>query len=54
MLFRETVAVYFENNMEHRDTLCEQNVDSFNVRPGGIYSYHCVYFVNWYIGVDRP
>jgi hypothetical protein len=27
MLFRETVAVYCENHMEHTDTLCGQNVD---------------------------
>jgi hypothetical protein len=25
MLFRETVAVYCENHMEHTDTLCGQN-----------------------------
>jgi hypothetical protein len=27
MLFRETVAVYCENLMEHTDTLCGQNAD---------------------------
>jgi hypothetical protein len=27
MLFRETVAVYCENHMEHTDTLCGQNAD---------------------------
>jgi hypothetical protein len=27
MLFRETVAVYCENHMEHIDTLCGQNVE---------------------------
>jgi hypothetical protein len=27
MLFRETVAVYFENHTEHTDTLCEQNAE---------------------------
>jgi hypothetical protein len=26
MLFRETVAVYCENQMEHINTLCEQNI----------------------------
>jgi hypothetical protein len=31
MLFRETVAVYCENHMEHTDTLCEQNAEFFNV-----------------------
>jgi hypothetical protein len=27
MLFGETVAVCCENHMEHRDTLCGQNVE---------------------------
>jgi hypothetical protein len=27
MLFRETVAVYCENHMEHTDTLCGQNAE---------------------------
>jgi hypothetical protein len=27
MLFRETVAVYCENHMEHTDTLCWQNAE---------------------------
>jgi hypothetical protein len=31
MLFRETVAVYCENHMEHADTLCEQNADFCNI-----------------------
>jgi hypothetical protein len=44
MLFRETLAVYCENRMEHTDTLCvcgwgECRV--FNVKAGGTYSYHC-------------
>jgi hypothetical protein len=29
MLFRETVAVYCENHMEHTDTLCGQNTEYF-------------------------
>jgi hypothetical protein len=29
MLFRETVAVYCENHMEHTNTLCGQNGKSF-------------------------
>jgi hypothetical protein len=28
MLFRETVAVYCENNTEHTNTLCGQNASS--------------------------
>jgi hypothetical protein len=27
MLFRETIAVYCENHMEHINTLCEQNAE---------------------------
>jgi hypothetical protein len=27
MLFRETVAVYCENHMEHIDTLCGQDAE---------------------------
>jgi hypothetical protein len=27
MLFGETVGVYYENHMEHTNTLCEQNVE---------------------------
>jgi hypothetical protein len=27
MLFRETVAVYFENSTEHKDKLCAQNAE---------------------------
>jgi hypothetical protein len=34
-LFRETVAVYCENHMEHTDTLCGQNVMFSYVKLGG-------------------
>jgi hypothetical protein len=40
MLFRETVAVYCENHMEHTDTLCGQNAEFWYVKAGGIYSNH--------------
>jgi hypothetical protein len=40
MLFRETVAVYCENNMEHTDILGGQDVDYFNAKSGGTYSNH--------------
>jgi hypothetical protein len=30
MVFRETVAVYCENHMEHTDTLCGQNAVYIN------------------------
>jgi hypothetical protein len=31
MLFRETVAVYCENHMEHTNTLCGQNAEFCNI-----------------------
>jgi hypothetical protein len=34
MLFGETVAVYFENHTEHRDTLCGQNAEFWYVKAG--------------------
>jgi hypothetical protein len=32
MLFGETVAVYWENHMEHTDTLCGQNAEFSNAK----------------------
>jgi hypothetical protein len=40
MLFRETVAVYCENHMEHTNTLCGQNAEFWDVKAGGTYSDH--------------
>jgi hypothetical protein len=40
MLFKETVAVYFENHTEHTDTLYFQNTEFCCVRSGGIYRNH--------------
>jgi hypothetical protein len=40
MLFGETVAVYFENRIEHTDTLCGENVEFWYVKAGGMYSNH--------------
>jgi hypothetical protein len=37
MLFRETVAVHFENHTEHTNTLCEQNAEMFHVKIDGTY-----------------
>jgi hypothetical protein len=36
MLFRETVAVYCENRMEHTDTLCGQNAE-FSMRKQAVH-----------------
>ena len=40
-LYREIIAVCSEIQTEHIITLCGQNVEFFNVKPGGIYSCHC-------------
>jgi hypothetical protein len=40
MLYREIIAVCSEIQTEHVITLCGQNVEFFNVKPGGTYSYH--------------
>jgi hypothetical protein len=41
MLFRETVAVYFEKSTEHINMFCGQNLEFLFVEVGGIYSDHC-------------
>jgi hypothetical protein len=38
MLFKETVAVYFENHVELTSILCEQNVEFLYVEAGDTYS----------------
>jgi hypothetical protein len=38
MLYREIVAVCSEIHTKHINTLCVQNVDLLNVKPGGIHS----------------
>jgi len=40
MLYREIIAVYSEIHIKHINTLCGQNVEMFNVKPGGTYSDH--------------
>jgi hypothetical protein len=40
MLFRETVAVCYENHTEHTGTLRGQNAEFRCVEAGGTYSYH--------------
>jgi hypothetical protein len=41
MLFREIIAVYCENRTKHINRVCGQNVEFFNIKASGIYSYHC-------------
>jgi hypothetical protein len=41
MLYREIIAVCFEIHTKQINTLCGQNVEFGNVKPGGTYSNHC-------------
>jgi hypothetical protein len=38
MLYREIIAVCPEIHRKHINTLCGQNVELLNVKPGGTYS----------------
>jgi hypothetical protein len=40
MLYREIIAVCSEIHTKHINTLCGQNAEFVNVKPGGIYSNH--------------
>jgi hypothetical protein len=40
MLFREIIAVYYENHTKPTNTLCGQNKELLNVIGSGAYSYH--------------
>jgi hypothetical protein len=40
MLFRETVAVYYENHMEHTNTLCGQKPEFYYIKAGGTHRNH--------------
>jgi hypothetical protein len=40
MLYKEIIAICFEINTKHINTLCGQNVEFLNVKPGGTYSNH--------------
>jgi hypothetical protein len=40
MLCREIIAVSSEIHTKHINTLCGQNVELVNVKPGGTYSNH--------------
>jgi len=39
MLYREIIAVCSQIHTKHINTLCGQNVEFLNVKPGGTYSY---------------
>jgi hypothetical protein len=40
MLFKKIIAVYSENHMKLRKTLCRQNAELVDVKAGGTYNYH--------------
>ena len=40
MLCREIIAVCSQIYTKHINKLCGQNVEFFNVKPGGKHSYH--------------
>jgi len=40
MLYREIMAVCSEIHTKHINTLCGQNVEFVNVKPGGTYRDH--------------
>jgi len=40
MLYRKIIAVCSQIHTKHINTLCGQNVEFFNVKPGGTYSDH--------------
>jgi len=41
MLYRKIIAVCSEIHTKHINTLCGQNVELLNVKPGGTYSDNC-------------
>jgi hypothetical protein len=43
MLYREIIAVCSEIHTKHINTLCGQNVEFVNVKPGGTCSSHLIY-----------
>jgi len=40
MVYREIIAVCSEIHTKHINTLCGQNVELLNVKPGGTYNNH--------------
>jgi hypothetical protein len=40
MLYREIIAVFSKIHTKHISTVCEQNVELVNIKPGGTYSNH--------------
>ena len=40
MLYRKIIAVCCQIHTKHINTMCGQNVELFNISPGGTYSDH--------------
>jgi hypothetical protein len=40
MMYREIISVSPEIHTKHMNTLCGQNIEFANVKPGGTYSNH--------------
>ena len=40
MLYMEIIAVFSQIHTKHINTLCGQNIELLNVKPGGTYSDH--------------
>jgi hypothetical protein len=40
VLFREIIAVYFENHQKHVNTVHGQNIEVFNITAGNVYNNH--------------
>ena len=41
MLYMEIIVVCSEIHRKHINTLCGQNLELLNIKPGGTYSDHC-------------
>jgi hypothetical protein len=48
MLYREIIAVCSQIHTKHINTVCGQNVEVVNVKPGGTYSDHWYYRIGLY------
>jgi hypothetical protein len=52
MLYSEIIAVCSQIHAKHINTLCGQNVEFVNVKPGGAYSNH--WALNRWVPIINP
>jgi hypothetical protein len=45
MLYSEIIAVCSQTHTKHTNTLCGQNAEFFNIKPGGTHSNHCALII---------